>query len=227
MLASLNHPNIARSTESEAGVRSSWSSSTARRCESPLPIDTRSTTRGQIADALEAAHEKGIVHRDLKPANVKLTPDGTVKVLDFGLAQVDTPLARPSSAVDDSSPTLTEAPTRAGVDHGHRRVHEPRAGARASPVDKRADIWAFGVVLWEMLTGRQLFEADTIPGTLSNVASAPIDWQRLPPETPTAIRDLLTRCLDRDARTRLQRIGEARIQIQRCLAATPHRHLRS
>jgi serine/threonine protein kinase len=217
VLASLNHPNIAQiyGVEQDALVMELVDGQTLK---SPLPIPTALDYAGQIAAALEAAHEKGVVHRDLKPANVMTTAQGVVKVLDFGLAAVEHTTSGDVSMVGDDAASVNA--TRTGAIMGTAAYMSPEQ-ATGRQVDKRADIWAFGVVLWELLTGRQLFGADTVSGTLSNVASAPVDWQRLPHETPAAIRDLLTRCLDRDAKTRLRDIGEARIQIHRCLAATP------
>ena len=165
----------------------------------------------QIADALEAAHEKGIIHRDLKPANIMITPAGVVKVLDFGLAAMTQNSA--ASAVDpDNSPALAMA-TQAGMIMGTAAYMSPEQAA-GKPVDRRADIWSYGAVLWEMLTDRRLFGGETVSHTLANVLNSGIDFNQLPPKTPPAIRQLLRRCLDRDVKTRLQWIGEARIAIQ-------------
>jgi len=175
----------------------------------PLPLQTALAYARQIADALEAAHEKGITHRDLKPANVMITPSGVVKVLDFGLAFV---AHDPASGGGDpvNSPTLTMRATQAGMIMGTAAYMSPEQ-ASGKPVDKRADIWSFGVVLLEMLTGQHLFGGETISHTLADVLRGPIDFSRLPANTPKTIRDLLRRCLNRDVKKRLRDIGEARI----------------
>jgi serine/threonine protein kinase len=227
VLASMNHPNIAQlyGVEQQALVMELVDGETLK---APLPMPAALDCAGQIAAALEAAHEKGIVHRDLKPANVMTTPQGVVKVLDFGLAMTEDSLRIniESGRATDPSGYLppSSGATRVGMIMGTAAYMSPEQ-ASGKPADKRADIWSFGVVLWELLTGRSLFEAGTLTKTLSNVSNAPIDFRQLPRDTHPAIRDLLARCLDRDAKTRLRDIGEARIQIQRCLAtptaATP------
>jgi serine/threonine-protein kinase len=211
VLAALNHPHIAQiyGVEERALVMELVE---GEDLYGPLPLETALEYARQIAEALEAAHEKGITHRDLKPANVKVTPSGIVKVLDFGLAKAaDEPVASGNPSI---SPTLTLGATQFGMILGTAAYMSPEQAA-GKPVDKRADIWSFGVVLWEMLTGRRLFDGETVPHTLADVLRAKIDFTRLPKETPAAIRELLERCLDRDLKTRLQAIGEARITIQK------------
>ena len=207
VLASLNHPNIAQiyGVEDRALVMELVEGQTL---QGPLPVETALHYAQQIADALEAAHEKGIVHRDLKPANIMITAAGLVKVLDFGLAAVmQGPTGDPAN-----SPTLTMRATEAGVIMGTAGYMAPEQ-ASGKPVDKRADIWAFGVVLFEMLTGKRLFEGETLSHTLADVLRAPIGFEQLPGETPTAVRELLRRCLDREVRNRLRDIGEARVVL--------------
>src|SRR5512135_229408 len=220
VLASLNHPHIAaiygleKSGDLEALVLELVGGETLaeRIARGPLPVEEALAIARQIADALEAAHERGVVHRDLKPANVKLAPDGMVKVLDFGLAKA---LAGDASSPDMThSPTITAQATQAGVVIGTAAYMSPEQ-ARGKAVDKRADIWAFGVVLWEMLTGRRLFEGETVTDVLASVVKEPIRWEALPAATPASLRHLLRRCLDRDPRTRLRDIGEARVTLDR------------
>jgi len=219
VLASLNHPNIAaiygleEANEKKFLVMELISGETLaeRIARGSLPMDESVTIATQIAEALEAAHEKGIIHRDLKPANIKLTPDGKVKVLDFGLAKVYEPDAGTPSL--SNSPTVASmATTNAGVIFGTAAYMSPEQAA-GKPVDKRADIWSFGVVLWEMLTGKRLFDAETVSHTLADVLRSPIEFDRLPMQ-PTSIRRLLRRCLDRNVQTRLRDIGEARIALE-------------
>ena len=213
VLASLNHPNIAQiyGVEDRALVMELVAGESPK---GPLPLETALNYARQIALALEAAHEKGIVHRDLKPTNVIVTPEGVVKVLDFGLAAV----AQPSGCDSDpaASPTLT-MPTQPGVIMGTAAYMSPEQAA-GKPVDKRADIWSFGAVLWEFLAGRRLFEGETVSHTLADVLRGPIDFDKLPRETPPAIRGLLRRCLDRNVKNRLRDIGEARIAIDAVLS---------
>jgi serine/threonine protein kinase/Tol biopolymer transport system component len=179
----------------------------------PIPPEEATLVARQIAEALEEAHEKGIVHRDLKPANVKVTPDGKVKVLDFGLAKAWSGDAASGSAPDLSqSPTLAHTGTAAGLILGTAGYMSPEQ-ARGRAVDKRADVWAFGVVLFEMLSGKRLFEGETVSDTLAAVLRQEIDWSALPSSTPPAIRWLLRRCLEREPRKRLRDIGEARIAL--------------
>ncbi len=210
LLASLNHPNIAtiHGVEESGGVRALVMELVpGESLKGPLPLETALNYAKQIADALEAAHEKGIVHRDLKPANIMITPEGVVKVLDFGLA-----LAQHSgSAPPDpsQSPTFTISPTRAGMILGTAAYMSPEQ-ARGKPVDKRADIWAFGVVLYEMLTGRQAFPGATITDVLAAVVTKEPEWDRV----PTKVRRLLHTCLHKDPKLRLQAIGDWRLPIE-------------
>ena len=218
VLASLNHPHIAaiygleKSGNIEALVLELVEGETLaeRIASGPIPVDETLGIARQIADALEAAHEKGIVHRDLKPANVKLTPEGKVKVLDFGLAKALTKDA--SSPEVSHSPTLTAAATQAGVVIGTVAYMSPEQ-ARGKPVDKRTDIWAFGAVLYEMLTGRKAFEGDTVSDTLAAILKTEPNWAALPASTPVSVRRLLRRCLDRDPKRRLHDIADARLEI--------------
>jgi serine/threonine-protein kinase len=216
VLATLNHPNIAAiyGIEDNAFVMELVEGESLRTIleRGPLPLETALPYAAQIAEALEAAHEKGVVHRDLKPANIMVTPSGAVKVLDFGLAAVmHGPTA--ASAERANSPTLTMQATQAGVILGTAGYMSPEQAA-GKPVDKRADVWSFGVVLWEMLTGRTLFTGETTSHVLADVLRGPIDLDQLPRDTPGAIRTLLARCLDRNVRNRLRDIGEARVAIQ-------------
>jgi Tol biopolymer transport system component len=181
----------------------------------PVSLDEALAIARQIAEALEAAHERGIIHRDLKPSNIKLAARqdsedfGNVKVLDFGLAKA----MEASTAADlNSSPTLTLSPTREGVILGTAAYMSPEQ-ARGAAVDKRADVWAFGVVFYEMLTGRRTFAEDTVSDTLAAVLKTDPDWNALPPDTPESIRRLLRRCLQRDRKRRLRDIGDALIEI--------------
>jgi Tol biopolymer transport system component len=220
LVASLNHPNIAAiyGLEEAAGKRFlvlelvEGETLALRIASGPLPIDEALKVCRQIAEGLEYAHERGIIHRDLKPANIKLTVEGQVKVLDFGLAK-----AQEAAGSVEDSPTLTVSATRKGTILGTVAYMSPEQ-ASGKPVGKRADIWSFGVVLWELLTGHRLFEAETVTHTLAEVLRSPIDFDKLPRETPTAIRGLLRRCLDRDMKNRLRDIGEARIAIEATLA---------
>jgi len=211
VLASLNHPNIAQiyGVEERALVMELVEGEPLR---PPVSLETALDCARQIADALAAAHDKGITHRDLKPANIMVTPQAVVKVLDFGLAAV----AQKSSGDPTTSPTLTISPTLAGIILGTAAYMSPEQ-ARGKPVDKRADIWAFGVVLYEMLTGEQLFQGETVSDTLAGVLKTDPDWSALPRETPLEIRRLLRRCLERDPQRRLHDIADARIEIEDAL----------
>jgi hypothetical protein len=224
-LASINHPNIAAIYDlEEAGdtlflvLELVEGEDLAERLQrGAMPPDEAIAIAKQIAEALEAAHEKGIVHRDLKPANIKLTPDGAVKVLDFGLAKALASDAAGGSSFDSAnSPTLTHAATMAGVIMGTAAYMAPEQ-ARGKSVDRRADIWAFGVVLYEMLTGRQLFRGETVSDTLAAVLTCELDAATLPAVTPAAIRRLLRLCLERNPKNRLHDIADARIAIDDAL----------
>jgi serine/threonine protein kinase len=215
VLAALNHPNIAQiyGAEESALVMELVEGPTLGDLiqQGAIPLEETLEVARQIAEALEAAHEKGIIHRDLKPANIKIKPDGTVKVLDFGLAAILQPTV--SGATEPAnSPTLTIGATQAGAIMGTAGYMSPEQ-AVGKPVDRRADIWSFGVVLFEMLTGQRPFTGESASHILADVIKGEIDFGKLPAATPVAIRHLLKRCLDRDVKMRLQAIGEARVAI--------------
>jgi serine/threonine-protein kinase len=222
VLASLNHPNIAAiyGVEDRALIMELVEGPTLaeRIAQGPMSWDEVLPVAKQIAEALEYAHERGVVHRDLKPANVKVTPEGRVKVLDFGLAKA---LTNDSVASDPAdSPTLTMQTTLAGVILGTAAYMSPEQ-AKGKPVDKRADIWAFGVVLVEMLTGRRMYGGETAYETLAAVMMKEPDLSALPASTPAAVKKLARRCLERDPRKRLRDIGEARIALEEAPEEAP------
>ena len=223
LLASLNHPNIAAiyGLEEHNGTRFLVlelveGDTLAERLKSGvIPVEESLKLALQIAEALEAAHEKGVIHRDLKPANIKVTPDGKIKVLDFGLAKA---LAGDGSGVNLSqSPTLSMAATQQGVILGTAAYMSPEQ-ARGQEVDKRADVWAFGVVLFEMLTGRGTFDGGTVSDVLAGVLAKEPQWNTLPLNLHSRIRLLLERCIEKELKDRYRDIGDVRVDVQKVLA---------
>src|SRR5262245_45004631 len=220
VLAALNHPNLAVIHELKEVDGSKYlilelvegETLAERIARGALPLDEALGFARQIAEALEAAHEKGIVHRDLKPANIKITPEGRVKVLDFGLAKIYESSTTPQNL--SNSPTLSAAQTAGGVILGTAAYMSPEQ-ARGKDVDRRADIWAFGCVLYEMLTGRQAFAVGpTVSDTIASILVRDPDWQALPAATPARVRSLLERCLRKDDRRRWGDIADVRIEIE-------------
>jgi Tol biopolymer transport system component len=235
VLASLNHPHIGaiygfeESSSGQALVLELVEGPTLAQLivQGPIPLDRALPIAKQIAEALESAHEQGIIHRDLKPANIKVRPDGTVKVLDFGLAKilegVGQAFGGPSAAeavLDDltCSPTLTSPGTQLGVILGTAAYMSPEQ-ARGQAIDRRADLWAFGCVLFEMLAGRPAFAGATLTDIVAAVVRNEPDWQALPAETPAIVRRLLQRCLQKDTTRRAQHAGDVRIEIEDAVAA--------
>jgi serine/threonine protein kinase len=221
VLASLNHPNIAGiyGLHEAGGVRFlamelvPGENLADRLKKGSVPFSEAMEIAGQIAEALEAAHDQGVVHRDLKPANIQLTPEGKVKVLDFGLAKAVEAAATSGRGRDAAmSPTITSLGTVAGVILGTAAYMSPEQ-ARGKPVDKRADIWAFGCVFYEMLAGKLAFDGDTVSDTMAAVLMREPDWSALPTSLPPRVRELLSRCLRKDPRERLRDIGDARIEL--------------
>ena len=222
-LASLNHSNIAQihGFEDSGGIRAlvmefvDGDDLSQRIALGPIPLEEALPIARQIAEALEAAHEQGVIHRDLKPANIKVRPNGTVKVLDFGLAKAMEP-AGAVSAVSMSPTITTPALTQAGVILGTAAYMSPEQ-AKGRPVDARSDIWAYGCVLYEMLTGKAAFAAETVAEIFSNILKSEPDWQALPPSTPAAVRLLLRRCLHKDRSQRIRDIADAKFQLEDAL----------
>jgi len=222
LLASLNHPNIAAiyGFEEADNVRFlamelvPGDTLQERVAKGPVPVEEALEVCRQIAEGVEAAHEKGVIHRDLKPANVKVTPEGKVKILDFGLAKAfedEVPVTDISQ-----SPTLTEEMTRAGVILGTAAYMSPEQ-AKGKPVDKRADVFAFGAVLYELLTGKRAFQGETLTETLAKILEGEPDWKVVPESVPSRIQELMEDCLEKAPDDRLRDIGSARIQIKRAV----------
>src|SRR5688572_6889490 len=239
VLASLNHPNIAQIHGLEKSAPSIHSASSGqagtlalvmeliegptladRIAQGAIPLDEALPIANQIADALEAAHERGIIHRDLKPANVKVRPDGTVKVLDFGLAKAMEPAG--SSPDASQSPTITTPAmmTGVGIILGTAAYMSPEQ-ARGRTVDKRADIWAFGCVLYEMLAGRRAFEDEDVSMTLSKVLQREPDFDLLPPSVPARVRQALRVCLRKDPKQRAGDIRDVRLALEGAFEDVP------
>jgi serine/threonine protein kinase len=227
-LASLNHPNIAQihGFEESGNVRAlvmelvEGEDLSQRIARGAIPITEALSTAKQIAEALEAAHEQGVIHRDLKPANIKVREDGTVKVLDFGLAKAMEPTGAQSANVSQSPTITTPAMTQAGMILGTAAYMSPEQ-AKGRAADRRSDVWAFGVVLYEMLTGEPAFKGEDVPDTLAFILMREPDWTTLPADTPPLIRRLLRRCLEKDRKRRLDSAADARLEIEEALTAPP------
>src|SRR5947199_9438961 len=219
VLASLNHPHIAAiySLEEANGSRFlvlelvEGQTLADRLKRGPLPMDEALTVAKHICEAIEAAHEKGIIHRDLKPANIKITSDGIVKVLDFGLAKVREAEAQASNL--SNSPTVMTARSTPGIILGSAAYMSPEQ-AKGQEANRTSDVWAFGCVLYEMLTGRAPFEGETVSEVFAGILKGDPDWSRLPAETPENIRRLLRRSLQKERRVRLQHIGDGGREVE-------------
>jgi eukaryotic-like serine/threonine-protein kinase len=223
LLAALNHPHVAaiHQVEDADGGRVlvlelvPGETLAERLRRGPLPLLEALPLFRQIAEGLEAAHDKGVLHRDLKPANIKITPDGKAKILDFGLAKA---VAADEGGQDAShSPTISYEGTRHGVILGTAAYMSPEQ-ARGKPVDKRTDIWSFGCVLFEALAGRRAFSGETISDTIAAILAREPEWSWLPAATPPRIRELLHRCLQKDVARRLHDVGDARIELDEAIA---------
>src|SRR6202521_2680330 len=232
LMASLDHPNIGTIYGLEESNRTlalilaliEGPTLADRIATGPVPLEEAIHIAGQIAEALEYAHDRGVIHRDLKPANVKSTPESTVKVLDFGLAKAltgesDTSSVSPANS-PTMSPTLTMRTTQAGMILGTAAYVAPEQ-AKGKTVDRRTDIWAFGCVLFEMVTGKKAFDGETVTDVLAAVVRAEPEWSLLPPNTPATIRSLLQRCLRKEVKQRVQAIGDARIAIEETMSGSP------
>ncbi len=226
-LASLNHPNIGGiyGLEEANGITAlvmelvEGNDLAQRIARGAIPLDEALPIAKQIADALEAAHEQGIIHRDLKPANIKVRPDGTVKVLDFGLAKALEPTGA-MSASNSMSPTITTpAMTQAGMILGTAAYMSPEQ-AKGKAVDKRADIWAYGCVLFEMLSGRPPFTGDTVSETLADVMKSAPPWQTLSASVPANLQALIRRCLVKEPRQRIRDVGDVRLALEGAFETT-------
>ncbi len=220
VLASLNHPNIAALHEIVAMPDGQFlvmelvegETLRDRIDRGALPVPEALGIAAQVATALEAAHEQGVVHRDLKPGNVKLRPDGTVKLLDFGLAKVFDPSLRASGSAEVTLTVVGQADADAGRILGSPSCMSPEQ-ARGLPVDKRTDVWAFGCLLYEMLCGTRAFAGDSTSDVIARILEREPDFTALPPDLPPAIPRLLRRCLEKDRRRRLRDIGDARMEL--------------
>ena len=228
VLASLNHPHIAavHGLERSAGITAlvmeliEGPTLADRIAQGAIPVDEGLAIATQIADALAAAHDRGIVHRDLKPANVKVRPDGTVKVLDFGLAKAMDPAAAQSGSVSMMPTITTPAMTQAGVVLGTAAYMSPEQ-AKGRSVDARTDVWAFGATLYEMLTGRRAFGGDDVADTLANVLKSEPDWRALPAGFGAGRTASLKRCLAKDPRQRIHHIADVRLALEGAFDVPP------
>jgi serine/threonine protein kinase len=222
-LASLNHPNLAtihgleKSDEQQFLVMELIEGDTLRDriSKGPLPVEDALEICKQIAEGLESAHEKGIIHRDLKPANVKVTPDGKVKILDFGIAKAFQD--QPDGVDPSQSPAITDEMTRPGMVLGTVVYMSPEQ-SKGQSIDKKTDIWAFGCILYESLTGKRVFKGDTVSEMLASILKDEPEWEALPSELPPFTHNLLRRCLQRNPKNRLHDIADARIEIEAALS---------